>query len=229
MAKTLTLTRTASVTLTSWPTTTGGATAPSQFTILNSVVIPAGTYTVNWSVTLSGTTGANEVNNFLLVLPGLPGITSVNGSAAGTYPQAPVTFTTSGGPAFLQTGPNNGTAGAVYSETLNGGGGSGTVQLGPTSPGELWHPSQVSVSCSAAVSTGTCQCSIYAGSAPSQSTFVDGTFSGDTGDTSDAIGGHVINPGQSIFVAWTGGPPGATATAVVAGQRTVPLWGSLTR
>lgn len=107
------------------------------------------------------------------------------------------------------------------STTLNGSG-AGTVQLGPTSPGEIWAPSQVSVSCSATVTTGTCQCNIYAGAGPSQGTFVDGTFSGDTGDTTDAIGGRQVNPGESVFAVWSGGVPGATATAVVGGTRTVP-------
>jgi hypothetical protein len=109
----------------------------------------------------------------------------------------------------------------TLSVTLNGSG-AGTVQVGPSSPGETWQPSQVSVSCSATVTTGTCQCNIYAGAGPSQSTFVDGTFSGDTGDTSDAIGGRVVNPGQSVFAVWSGGVPGATATLVVSGTRTVP-------
>jgi hypothetical protein len=107
------------------------------------------------------------------------------------------------------------------SVTLDGSG-AGTVQVGPTSPGEIWQPTQVSVSCSATVTTGTCQASIYVGSGPSQSTFVDGTFSGDTGDTTDAIGGRIVNPGQSVFAVWSGGVPGATATAVIAGTRTVP-------
>lgn len=107
------------------------------------------------------------------------------------------------------------------SVTLNGSG-AGTVQLGPASPGEAWQPTQVSVSCSATVSTGTCQCNIYAGATAAQPSFVDGTFSGDTGDTTDAIGGRVVNPGQSVFAVWSGGVPGATATMVVNGTRTVP-------
>lgn len=107
------------------------------------------------------------------------------------------------------------------SVTLNGSG-AGTVQAGPSSPGEVWRPTQVSVSCSAVVTTGTCQCNIYAGAGTGQGTFVDGTFSGDTGDTSDAIGGREVNPGQSVFAAWSGGVPGATATMVISGSRTVP-------
>ena len=107
------------------------------------------------------------------------------------------------------------------SVTLDGTG-AGTVQTGPSSPGEVWRPAQVSVSCSAVVSTGTCQANIYVGGSASQSTFVDGTFSGDTGDTSDAIGGRVLRPGQSVFCVWSGGVAGATATMVVAGEREVP-------
>lgn len=107
------------------------------------------------------------------------------------------------------------------SVTLGGTGG-GSVQLGPSSPGETWQPSQVSVSCSQVVTTGTCQAVIYAGAGPSQGTFVDGTFSGDTGDTSDAIGGRVVHPGESVFAVWSGGVPGATATLVISGTRTVP-------
>jgi hypothetical protein len=117
--------------------------------------------------------------------------------------------------------PNTLTLTRTASVVLNGSG-AGTVQLGPSSPGEIWQPSQVSVSCSATVTAGTCQCSIYAGAGTGQGTFVDGTFSGDTGDTTDAIGGRKVNPGESVFAVWSGGVPGATATAVVAGTRTVP-------
>lgn len=107
------------------------------------------------------------------------------------------------------------------SVTLNGSG-AGTVQLGPASPGEVWHPAQVSVSCSAVVTTGTCQANIYAGAAVGQSTFKDGTFSGDTGDTTDAVGGVQLHPGEYVFVVFSGGVPGAVGAVLVAGTRTVP-------
>lgn len=105
--------------------------------------------------------------------------------------------------------------------TLNGSG-AGTAQLGPAMPGESWQPAQASVVCSAAVSTGTCQAQIYMGPAASQAYYVDGTFSGDTGDTTDAVSGRTLYPGQYIFAVWTGGQPGATATLTVSGQRQVP-------
>lgn len=228
MPRTLTLTRTVSITLNSWPATTGGATSPASFQTLLSVSVPAGTFTVNWTVTLSGTIGGSELNNFMLMSgpPGGPDIAvaqSVNAAAAGTYPQAPVSVTLPAGQQLkVKVWSNAGTAGAVYGATIVQGGGNGTAQTGPASPGEIWRPTQVSVSCSAVVTSGTCQASIYAGAAAAQSAFVDGTFSGDTGDTTDAIGGRVVNPGESVFAVWQGGVPGATATLVVSGTRTVP-------
>ncbi len=211
-------TRSAPAVLSSWPATTGGANAPGQFTILNSVVIPAGTYTVSWSVTLSGTTGANEVNNFLLVLPGLPGITSVNGSAAGTYAQAPVTFTTAGGTAFLQTGANNATAGSVYSETLNAGGGSGIAQLGPSFPRESWDVAVASVG--AATNAAEAVCKVSQGAFAGQ-TFIGATTWGSTGDSTGNFSAPVYL-GSYVFAVWTGGDPGAVATLTVTGTRRVP-------
>jgi hypothetical protein len=230
----LTLTRSVAVTLTSWPATSGNVTSPSSFQIFDSVQIPAGTYTVNWSVTLSGPVGANEANNFALAIGGALVAQSVNPAAAGTYPQAPVTVTSPGGAGFgaslnIKSWSNNPTPGVTYGGTISAGGGTGTAQLGPVSPGEIWAPAQVSVSCSAAVTTGTCQCIIYAGDVPSQAGFVDGTFSGDTGDTTDAISGRELSPGQYVYAVWSGGVPGATASLVVSGTRTAPLWASPTR
>jgi hypothetical protein len=225
MAKTLTLTRTAGITLAGWAAASGSLTSPPApfSTVAQTAVIPAGTYTVQWTVSLSGTVGAPEANNFILNLgPATFLAASVNAAAAGTYAQAPVTFTTPGGLRLLiLSGGSAATAGAVYSGSFTGQG-IGTAQLGPTSPGEIWRPAQVSVSCSATVTAGVCQCSIYAGAAVGQPTFVDGTFSGDTGDTTDAIGGRVVNPGESVFAVWQGGVAGSTASLVVSGTRTVP-------
>ena len=103
--------------------------------------------------------------------------------------------------------------------TLDGSG-NGTAQLGPSITNEQWLPQQVSVSCSAAVTSGTCQAVIYAGAPPG--VFVDGTFSGDTGDTSSAIAGQILWPGQYVTVVWITGVPGAQATVTVQGSRQVP-------
>jgi hypothetical protein len=102
--------------------------------------------------------------------------------------------------------------------TLNGAG-AGTVQLGPSIVNEQWSISQVSVSCSANVTTGTCECQIFA---PTLANFKDGTFSGDTGDTSDALTGLTLWPGQYVYAVFTGGVPGAIAYVQLQGTRDVP-------
>jgi hypothetical protein len=221
------LTRNLSITLTSWQQATGSLVSPGTFTQICAVNIPAGTYTVNWTVTLSGTVGAGDANNFALAIGSTVLAISVNAGAAGTYVQAPVTFTSPGGSGFpsslqIKTWSSAPTAGATYGATIGAGGGTGQAQLGPASPGESWAPTRVSVSCSADVTTGTCEASIYAGPTTDQGYFVDGTFSGDTGDQSDGITGQVLHPGEFVTVVWTGGVPGATATMQIQGSRTVP-------
>lgn len=226
MGRVLTLTRSQSVQLAGWPAVQGQATGPGAFQTLGTTgPIAPGAYTVQWTVTLAGAAGGAEVNNFRLTLDNSTFLVeSVNAGAAGTYPQAPLNLVIPPGSHTLQitVGPTNGSGGVVYTGSIAGQGGGGQIQDGPASPGELWRPSLVSVSCSATVTTGTCQANIYAGAGIGQGTFVDGTFSGDTGDTSDAIGGRVLQPGQSVFVVWSGGVPGSTATAVISGQREVP-------
>jgi hypothetical protein len=100
--------------------------------------------------------------------------------------------------------------------------GAGVVQLGPSITNEQWSPSRVSVSCTANVTTGACEADIYCGAYIGQDTFKDGTFSGDTGDTTDAVNGELLWPGQFVFVQWSDGVPGAIATMRVQGTRTVP-------
>lgn len=104
---------------------------------------------------------------------------------------------------------------------LNGSG-AGTVKLGPSLPRELWRPSTASVVCSQAVSTGTCQASIYAGPQPQQPWFRDATFSADTGDTSDAVSADELRPGTYAWAVFSGGVAGAVATLTVTGTREVP-------
>lgn len=48
----------------------------------------------------------------------------------------------------------------------------------------------------------------------------DGSYAGSSGDTSDTQ--IFLNDGQPIFVEWTGGDPGATATVVINGWTSVP-------
>jgi hypothetical protein len=101
--------------------------------------------------------------------------------------------------------------------TLNGSG-AGTIKLGPQSHRETWRAPAISVKTKTPVTVGTCQCNIYVGTDATDSNFRDGTFSGDTGDTSDAIADDIRLP-NAIFVVWTGGTPNDTATAIVTGTK----------
>jgi hypothetical protein len=97
--------------------------------------------------------------------------------------------------------------------------GNGTAELGPSSPGEVWAPGNASVSVTTSVSEATAR--IYAGNGLSPGSFVDGTTWGSTGDSTTNFATSLY-PGQQIFAQWTGGDPGATATVVVTGTRSVP-------
>ena len=95
------------------------ATAPAANTQIGNVPaasIAPGEYNIQWTVSLSGTPGANEVDNFQLRLGAVTIATSSNPGAVGEFIQP--TF----GPLFLngtlavavRSGANAGTAGAVY-------------------------------------------------------------------------------------------------------------------
>lgn len=102
--------------------------------------------------------------------------------------------------------------------TLSGSG-AGTAKVGPISARESWAPSNVHVSASS--NTNEAQCSIYVGDAPTQRNFVDGTFSGSSGDSSDRAGATSVKVGQYVWAVWTGGDVGATATLTVTGTKQV--------
>ena len=105
------------------------------------------------------------------------------------------------------------------------GSGNGTVRIGPDEPAARWLPTVASVSAlTAAPVVNEAQCLFYAGQAPVQQYFVDGTFSGSSGDSSDRITGRVISRTQLpyIWAVWTGGDPGAQATLSVSGTKEIP-------
>lgn len=106
-----------------------------------------------------------------------------------------------------------------------GSGGSGTVSLGPTLPGEVWNPVSTSISCTGSQPTPTAPaiatCSIYSGNAVNNSTFVDATYQV-LGASSSMISGQAIYPGSQIFAQWENCNAGQTATLTVYGTRTVP-------
>lgn len=102
--------------------------------------------------------------------------------------------------------------------TLDGSG-NGTVKISPDGPHEQWYPASVSVK--ATTNTNEATCKIYVGSQSVDSNFVDGTFSGSSGDSSDRVAGYIIGKRQSqyIIAVWAGGDAGATATLSVVGTK----------
>src|SRR5215469_13548822 len=74
-----------------YPGVSGSVTSPASFVGIAGEFVPTGgTFTVQWSVSLGGTAGAGDANNFLLLLNATPLATSVNAGAPGNYPQAAV-------------------------------------------------------------------------------------------------------------------------------------------
>jgi len=102
------------------------------------------------------------------------------------------------------------------------GGGSGTAEIGPTLPGEVWAPGSCSVTCTGPLPvTGAPTLYLYAGNGISNSTFIDSTFNV-TGASSSMIAGKQIYPGQNVYAVWSNATPGETATLAVNGTRRVP-------
>lgn len=104
---------------------------------------------------------------------------------------------------------------------LNGSG-AGTAYLGPTGHGVVWTLGNISVKTVQTVSTGTCQCSLYVGDDASATNFVDSTFSGDTGDTSDAAAGMEVRLGKKVWAVWSGGVASDVATLTITGSMRIP-------
>lgn len=71
--------------------TAGQLTDPAAGTTLASLVLPAGTYTVGWTVGISGTLSTNDTGNFSLNAPGFVAASN-NPEALGSFPQPPQTI-----------------------------------------------------------------------------------------------------------------------------------------
>lgn len=101
--------------------------------------------------------------------------------------------------------------------TLDGAG-NGTVQLGPQRVREHWQVENVGVSVETAIAEA--QCSVNVGSPPANpGNFFGQTATGSTGDTC-AVGEDIVT-GQLVMVQWTGGDPGAIATATIYGTYSI--------
>jgi hypothetical protein len=89
---------------------------PPIGTVIASVVVPPGTYTINWSVSPFGTAGTAEQSNFQLLQNGVLLSQAMNGSTGGTvYSQQPVQVVVTTTTTFaIVVGPNTPTATAQY-------------------------------------------------------------------------------------------------------------------
>jgi hypothetical protein len=197
-------------------TASGSATSPSTFQILATVSIPAGTSSVNWSVTLAGTVGAGDANNFAVrIQSGAMLAQSVNAGAAGTYPQAPIAVT---GPVVLQleTWSSAPTAGSIYSGSITAANSGLTLTVGPQGIGTVWYPAQATIS----TTTGpldTSTCKIYLGTQGVPIALVATLFPGGAGTAALAI--PPMTPGQVLIFQWTGGHVGDIAAANIVGTQ----------
>lgn len=102
---------------------TGSQTSPGAGATIAQVPLGIGTYQVQWSVELSGTIAAAELNNFQLFQSGTGAnfavLTSENAAAAGVYPQQTVTITSTNANNFIKIlTVGAGTVGAVYQGSL---------------------------------------------------------------------------------------------------------------
>ncbi|MGH3121721.1 MAG: hypothetical protein ACRDND_11955 [Streptosporangiaceae bacterium] len=99
--------------------------------------------------------------------------------------------------------------------------GNGTLKMVPYGGAVAWLPSVLSVKASS--NTAEASCRNYIGPAPADQWFVDGTLSGSTGDSTDAVAGRQVDThGNSLWAVWEGGDPGATATMTVSGTQVRP-------
>lgn len=76
--------------------------------------IPAGIYTVNWTVSLQGAAAAADANNFQLKNGAAVVENAINAGAAGAYPQVPVQITVAAGTSVTINAIGAGTAGVTY-------------------------------------------------------------------------------------------------------------------
>jgi len=99
----------------------GTQTSPGAATTIASLgTVPAGQYTLNWQVELSGTLAGADANNFeVLVGAAVQGV-SVNPGAAGLYSQEPIQINVpAGGATVLIQTVGAGTASSVYTAALS--------------------------------------------------------------------------------------------------------------
>jgi hypothetical protein len=95
--------------------------------------------------------------------------------------------------------------------------GTGTLRFAPS--GREWSIETISVKATTSVLEASC--SVYIG-AVSAVNLHSSTVTGSSGDTNQMEIPIILRDGNPIFVVWTGGDVGATATAVLTGSETGP-------
>lgn len=99
--------------------------------------------------------------------------------------------------------------------------GNATLKMIPYAGSLTWILATVSVKASSNTNEATCR--IYIGPAATDEWFVDGTFSGSTGDSTGRVAGRQVDThGHALWAVWEGGDAGADATMTVAGTETRP-------
>jgi hypothetical protein len=93
-----------------------------------------------------------------------------------------------------------------------------TLSVGPAGIGTSWALDQAGYGTSVGQSDPS-TCAVYVGPQAIQSFIVAQSYAG--GGGSVGLAGITIQPGSFIFVVWTGGTPGATASVVVTGNQSV--------
>jgi hypothetical protein len=94
----------------------------------------------------------------------------------------------------------------------------------PDGSHEYWMPDSASVIApnpAGGTPANEAQCKIYAGPKVADQYFVDGTYTGSSGNSTGRISGYTIGRHAQPYViaVWTGGDPGATATLSVQGTK----------
>lgn len=98
----------------------GSVTSPAANQVIAQLTgLPAGTYTVNWEVSLAGTLAAADANNFGLTNGAETVTGSVNPAVAGSYPQVPSEIVVTAGSTVAIEAGGAGTAGAIYSAQIS--------------------------------------------------------------------------------------------------------------
>lgn len=93
----------------------GSVTSPAALaTIATTPVLPAGTYQLNWLVSLGGTVGAGDANNMRITGPSGGPFVALFPGAAGQYPQQPLEVTLTAPTAIIVQAIAVGTVASVY-------------------------------------------------------------------------------------------------------------------